>query len=720
MKPGATSPRNSPDVSVLAWGARIRGPVLQIALLVVGLPLAVSVLFSRDPPLGVYLNGVVIGSLYALVAMGLILVYRANRIINFAQASMGSVGSVLALLLMVEHDVPWIVALVVAIAGAAVIGGLVEFVIIRRFANESRLILAVATIGVAQLLAFLEFQLPSWLTSGGFIGVINRRYRTPFSRFQWETGGVVFTGDHLFALVVVAAMAIGLGAFLRFTRIGIAIRGSAESRERAMLLGVPVKRISTVVWIIAAVLSGTGVFLRAPLVGLPLAGGLISPSILLYALAAAVIAGMERLRTALVAGLALGAFDQAVFYATRQGDLSIAIVLPIILVVLVMQRSQTSRAADSGVSTWQAVKQFHDVPRDLAATWEVRWMRWTTRLLVAGLFLAAPFLVGEFRRSLAALALVYAIIGVSLVVLTGWAGQISLGQLAFAAIGGAVAARLGSAHDWDMFVVLVLGALAGAVVAVVVGLPALRLHGPFLAVTTLALAATTQLLVLNPRYFAWLVPEAGSYTTRPRILQLWDVSSDLAFYYVCLAGLVLVLLIVRSASRTRSRRVLTATRDNTRAAQSYGINLARTKLAAFAMSGFIAAFAGGLYAYLIGTIDATQFSPTASIDMFVMAVIGGLGSPAGAVAGAVYVIGFRYLLPDYSLLGTGVGMLVLLLIYPGGLSELGYKLRDTFVEWVAHRRRRLMPSRNEVGYAPPGDLDDRPPELHPDLLVTVQ
>jgi hypothetical protein len=135
-----------------------------------------------------------------------------------------------------------------------------------------------------------------------------------------------------------------------------------------------------------------------------------------------------------------------------------------------------------------------------------------------------------------------------------------------------------------------------------------------------------------------------------------------------------------------------AVRDNARAAQSYGINPTRTRLAAFAFSGFFAAIAGALFAHVQGVVDPAVFTPDRSLQLFAMAVIGGLTSVGGAFAGAVYIVGFQYFLPKYSLLGSGLGMLLLLLFFPGGLSEIGFTLRDAFLRRLAITKKLHVPS----------------------------
>ena len=135
-----------------------------------------------------------------------------------------------------------------------------------------------------------------------------------------------------------------------------------------------------------------------------------------------------------------------------------------------------------------------------------------------------------------------------------------------------------------------------------------------------------------------------------------------------------------------------AVRDNARAAQSYGINPTRTRLVAFAFSGFFAAVAGAMFAHVQGVVDANVFTPDRSLQLFSMTVIGGLTSVGGAFAGAIYVVGFQYFLPRYSLLASGLGMLVLLLFFPGGLSEIGFTLRDAFLRRLAIRKKIHVPS----------------------------
>ena len=691
-------------VGASVWQHRLAGPALRIALAyLVVVEVAVQLVFGRLDlgfvdiggqsdvvPRAIFLNGATIGLLYGLLGMGLILVYKANRIINFAQAQLGSVPAVVALLLILRKDMNYFLVLPVVIGGGALLGGAVEVLVVRRFRTAPRLILTVATIGISLLLLVLEFQAQTSIT--GEL-VTSSEFRTPFSRFGFDVSPLRFTGDFVVAAVVTAVVAAALGAFFRFTDMGIAVRASAENGERASLLGIPVARVSTVVWVIAAVLSALAVFLRAPMVGLTL-GSSVGPSVLLYGLAAAVIARMDSLPMCVLSGMGIGIIDQSALFGTRRASLSVAVMLVVILIALLAQKGRLARAFDAVEGTWQSVREYRPIPTELRDTREVAWARSALAVVVILVTVVAPLLLPERFAGRFSIVVIIAIVGVSLVILTGWSGQISLGQYAFAGIGAGVAGGLG-ANGVDFFVSVFAGGLAGAVAAVLIGLPALRIQGLFLAVTTLAFAFTVQNFILNKEYFGWLLPEQSEFVPRPVLYGVFDTASDTRYYFVCLTFLALALLVARSLRSNRSGRILIGARDNGRVVQAYGVNLARTRLAAFAISGFIAATAGGLLAFQSLSVDASSFSPERSVSVFAITVIGGLTSLPGAMLGAIWVEGVPFLFGGSEfvrLLTSGVGLLVLLLVVPGGLSEIMYRVRDRFLRWVAARHDIHVPS----------------------------
>lgn len=679
------------------------GPIVQGTAALVAIPATILVLFDNDPPWGVFLNGLVIGGLYGLLAIGIVLIHRASRVVNFAQASLGAAPAALALSLYSIKSWPFWICCLITLIGSPLLGAGVERVVVRPFSRAPRLILTVVLIGVGSTLSGVQAAIPSIL-AGQFRPPSS--FNTPLGDYRTTLGGVVFTGNHLAATIAIVGATAGIAAFFRYTDIGIAVRAAAENGDRAALLGIPVRRVSMVVWSLAGLLSGLGVFFRAPLVGLSI-DGQVGPAILLYALVAAVLARMESMPRALFVGMLLGMLDQGVYYATGfSPNIGNAMILPILLLALLVQRGRRDRALDTGVATWSTAKEFKPIPLELRHLPEVRRARTLVQVSVLLAALVSPFLVPELDRFIVAKVAIYAIVGVSLVVLSGWAGQISLGQFALVGVGAAVAGGLAADANWDFFAALFSAGLVGASVAVVLGVPALRVKGLFLAVTTLAFAVNMQSYFLDRRYFGWILPEEANSVLRPVLWKRIDVTSDFAFAYLCMAFLVFAVFLAHSLRRSRSGRVLLASRDNDRAAQSYGINLTRTRLAAFAMSGFLAALAGGLYSYLIGAVDAGSFAPQESIAVFAMAVIGGLTSLGGAIAGALFVVASaRFLSLNQSLIVNGIAIIVVLRYFPGGLAEIGYRLRDRYLRSVARKHGIRVPSLLA------DDLDGQPDEV---------
>jgi branched-chain amino acid transport system permease protein len=306
--------------------------------------------------------------------------------------------------------------------------------------------------------------------------------------------------------------------------------------------------------------------------------------------------------------------------------------------------------------------------------------------------LAYPWIASPSQTSLGSLFAIYGIVVLSLVVLTGWGGQISLGQFGFVAVGGLVGGALQASAHWPFLIALLLGSMAGAGAAVLVGLPALRIRGLFLAVTTLAFAVAVSSILLNPHYVGF-IPDSVS---RPKLAWI-GLEDERAFFYFCVVCLLLAVFGTMSMRASRTGRVLIAMRENERTAQSYGVNLVRTRLATFALSGFMAAFAGVLLVAHEHRLASTTFGPDMSIQIFLMAVIGGLGSVAGSLTGAIYLGLLNFFATGgsaalFRAFGGGGLLLVLLIFFPGGLGAAVFKVRDAMLRRVAIRRRLYVPS----------------------------
>ena len=408
---------------------------------VVGFFVAIHVLWN--PPKGIIVQGALLGGLSALLALGLALVYRANRILNFAQGDLGAAPASLAVLLVVSSGASWLVAFTTGLAAAIALGILVEFVVIRRFFRAPRLILTVATIGLAQVLAGLGLLLPEWF----HVAAPPQSFPAPFD-LSFTIQPLRFGGNDVVALLVIPLAFAGLAIFLR-TRFGIAMRGCADDADRAALLGIPVRRVHSIVWTVAAVLAFLAVFLRAGIVGLSI-GTVLGPGLLLPALAAAVIGRMERLPTIAVAAIALGIIEQSVVWGWNEPNDVQPVLFVVVLVAIWLTPPGSGLRGRIEPSTWRAIREPRPVPRELARLPEVRITFAALLAVVVVALVALPAVFPESRTNLAAVAVIYGIIALSLVVLTGWAGEISLGQMAFVAIGAAVGGSITARWGWDL------------------------------------------------------------------------------------------------------------------------------------------------------------------------------------------------------------------------------------------------------------------------------
>jgi len=621
-------------------------------------------------PAGSFVSGLVLGSITSLVAVAMYLVYRVNNVLNFAAGELGLLPAVLATLLILESGWNWYLSFFLALLCAAVIGVATEFLIVRRFFQSPRLVLTVATLGIGELLAVFALYLPAWWDSY----LQSQRLQAPFS-FRFDIGSRVFDADHLLALVLGPAAMVALVLVLRWTRIGIAIRASAELPSRAGLLGIPVKAVSSIVWGIAAVFAFLALFLRSGVYGLPI-GGSLGLLLLLRALAALTLGRLDHLPTIIGVSFALGVLQEGIVWNSQanEAEAKMAALTGLAIVLgLVFRRSRGFRSA-LDVTSWQAVGHARPIPRVFLQIPGIQVARGVVFLVIVIFFAGFPYW-GVFDTTVVVrmgLVLLYAVIMLSLGVLTGWSGQLSLGQMAFAAVGGATGAWLTQKAGVGFVAATALAGCLGALFSLVVGIPALRMRGTYLAVTTLALELTTVQYFLNPQFFSWVPVER---ITRPPLFGTINWESSQAAYYVCLVTLTIACVAVAGLKNGRIGRVLVALRDNEIAAEAYGARASQLKLVAFAISGFLAAVAGSVIAHHQQAFNVTPAG--FSIVVFMGAVVGGLGSISGAIIGSLFWNGSWYWLQgSWRLLATGTGVLVVLLIAPAGIVGLWADLRN--------------------------------------------
>ncbi len=581
---------------------------------------------------------------------------------------------------------PFFLAVGGGLVVCAAMGLAMEVLVVRRFREAPRLTVAVVTIALAQVLAGASVVVPL-LVEGGR----DERFAVPFGA-KLTIFPVIFDSNHLVAIAVVPVVLVALAVFLRFTDYGTAIRASADNVDRAGLLGVPTARVSAMVWMIAGFLSALAVLLRIPIVGF---GSFASvsgsgSSLLLFTLAAGVMGRMERLPRIAFAAVALGIIQEAAIWNYSNTTLVDQMLVVLIVVALLVQRDAFSRIRETGISSWKSLREIRPVPPELRRIPEVFWGSVGVRLIVLVAALCVPLVASPSQVGAASLLLIYSVVAISLWVLTGWAGHISLGHWAVVGFGGATTAVLYGRHGIDAVPAMIAGAVVGGAVCVLLGIPALRIRGPFVAVTTLAFAVTSYTYFLRERHLPWFVEER---IERPRLLGRIAIETDVNVYYFALAVLLLVVVGVRGIRATRTGRVLIAARDNPLAAEAVTVDTRRAQLTAFAISGSIAGLAGGVYVIHQKGLHTDAFSPDISMLIFSMIVLGGLGSMSGAVLGAVYIRGAEFFLPNgWDLVASGAGILALLLLLPEGLGGAAYAVRDRFLRSVARRRGVFVPS----------------------------
>lgn len=643
-------------------------------------------------------KGVIGGLITALVAMGIVLVYRSSRVINFAVGSIGIPATALFAVMVGVHGWPYWPSLIAALTIGTLTGVLVELAVIRRLFKSPRVIVLVATIGVAQLCEAITLSLPAYRT-----GSLQTEFPVPFSGTWYPGLDIEVSASQLLVLIVVPVITVGLWWVLGHTAFGDAVRAAASNSDLARMTGINPKMVSTGVWAIAGFLGTVAILLTATdqtsadLVH-------IGPDTLLRGMAAALIGGMVSFPRAAIGAVVIGIVDRVLFfnYTADTGLVQFVLFLVVLVLVARVSRNDTGSTGES----------FQFAPRIAAVPERLRGIWWVKRLpqLVAGLSLLAavilPLLSDKSERHQTwATIIAFALCAVSVVVLTGWGGQLSLGQMAFAGLGALTAAALirgmqfnigwrdtrfldGGVPSISFPWALLLGAAFASLVAVIVGIGALRVRGLLLAISTLAFAIAAQAYIFNRPIFT-----AGSTTIeipRTDLGPLELTHRNRAYYYFVLFVLVLVLLLVSHLKRTGIGRMIVGVRENELAAAAMTISPARAKLIAFAMGGFIA----GLGGVLLGAVNLT-FGPSErfflvedSLRLIAIVVIGGLGSLSGAVVGALWVIGLPAFWPDNTLVPlftSSIGLLIILLYIPGGFVQIGYYARDSLLRWVDKR-----------------------------------
>lgn len=543
------------------------------------------------------------GAVYALVAQGVILIYRASGVLNFAQGAMAMSGGFVFYELTEKHGWPNWPAFIVTLLLLGVVGALVHQLLMRPLRRASPLARVIATLGVLTILdaaatirySASSFFVLSWLPT--------KSVHLPHS--------IIATEDRLYLVAIAVGLTVALYAVGRFTRVGLATTAVAENPRAAASLGWSPDRLGILNWTLGAMIAAAAGILIMPITSLSVTSltWLVVP-----AMAAALVGGFTSFPLTLAGGLAIGILQSELTrYSSRPGAPDAVPFLLIILVLVVRGKSLPLRShlldrlpeLGSGVFRWRGV--LFGIAAVVAATFLFP-ADWVTALTVS---------------------MISAIIFLSVVVLTGYAGQLSLAQYALAGAGALFAARLVIDSSLPFELALVIGVLGAVVVGVVFAVPALRARGVNLAIVTLGLGLVFQHVVFNNESYAGgfsgLV--VGNQTFLG--IHLDATLHPRAYAFISLGFLVVCSWAVCNLRRSRAGRRLIAIRTNERAAASLGVSVFKAKIYAFAVSAGLAGLGGILLSFMSPAIYFTAFDPVSSITTVLLTVVGGVGYVTG-------------------------------------------------------------------------------------------
>jgi branched-subunit amino acid ABC-type transport system permease component len=602
------------------------------------------------------------GAAYALLGNGIVAIYKGSGVLNFAQGGVAMFAT-WCYVALIDGGTPEALAVVIVMAGSAIGGMLLAGVVLRPLRNAPTLAKVLATLGLLialQGLAALIWgsdpvTVPTLLPNDGI-----------------SLGDHGFVGeDRLYMAGIAIVVTVLLWAAFRFSRLGLATQAVSQSERGAALLGFSPTVISAFNWGLGSALAALAGILIAPVTSLDTAS---MPLVVLPALAAALVGRFSSFWITTLAAFGIGWAETVVFQIwTQPGAQTAAPFLVVILVMVIAGKALPSRGALSTGRPPHAPVGFRN--------------RWIPAVAFSGVAVVLFAVFDNTYSSGLAFTLTMAILALSLVVLTGFVGQISLMQLTFAGAGALLTAKL--ATDWGSLpfpVPILLAALIAAPIGVLLGLPALRVRGLSLAIVTLGAAVAVDAVVFKngdiTRGLDGLPvpsPELAGFSLDP-------FAHPMRYGVFVVVALVLVALLVGNVRRSGIGRRMLAVRSNERAAAVAGVNVSAVKLQAFALSSSIAALSGGVLAYAnpFLVLAGGGYGAMPSINILVLAYIGGIAVISGSVvAGVAATGGVLYVLlsnisgfADWFALVSGLGLIQVLIFHPDGVAEFfGTRLR---------------------------------------------
>jgi sulfate-transporting ATPase len=614
------------------------------------------------------LLGLGIAAIYALLADGVVRIYQGSGVVNFAQGAFALVGAIVFAELR-QDGTALVVALVLAVLAGVVLGVATQVLVMRPLAAAAPITKLIATLGllmVIQSAAALHYGAVAVSVSGYLPDDVVHVF------------GLSVQADRLILFGIAIAVTAALTAIDRFTLIGLATRAAASDERAASTLGWSPTRLAAANWAIGGGLAGLAGALIVPLTGLQVSTLTL---LIIPALAAGLLARFDSFPIVLLGAAAIGIGQSLIGrYITQPGA---ADAFPFLLIIVVLVVTGQSLPLRSHVS--DRLPSIGDGLVRLRAVVPV--------VVVAAVLMGIAFPTSWQDAFTVSLSI--AIVSLSVVVVTGYAGQVSLAQYTMGGLGAFVAGRLVSADGWPFWLAALAGVVAAVPIGIVFALPALRTRGVNLTVVTLGLSVSVSVLLFqNIKY------TGGFEGTNVGATELFGLDVDAINHpqrwgLLVLAAFVVCALVVANVRRSISGRRLIAIRENERAAASLGISVVRAKLYAFALASAVAAVGGILIAFRNTSIIYSDFDPFKSIYVVAYGVIGGIGYIVGALYGATLATGGVGSLLDpvlggidkYLALISGIAVIAILVTNPDGLAA------GTAATWRGIRRRLGRPRR---------------------------
>jgi branched-chain amino acid transport system permease protein len=628
------------------------------------------------------------GAVYALIALGIVLIQKGTGTVNFAQGAIAGCAAIY-FGVVTGDGVPLLQAALTAIVVSGIGGVLFYLIVMRQLRQAPLLARIVTTLGLMLALQGLADQI--WKVPTVIAPAI-------FPTDSIDLFGIYFGVDRLYLVGTAALLTVVLWAVYRFTRFGMATRAAAENERGASLLGYSPDFIGAMNWMLGSMLAALAGVLFAPITALNIS----TLSLLVVpALAAALVGKFNSFGLTMIVALAIGMVQSLLTRFWTQPGINDA--LPFLLILLVM-------IVSGQLIPGRGTREVSRLPLAPAVG-----RRALPLAVLGGVALVALTTLGSGYRDGVTTSLVMMMLALSVVVVTGFVGQISLMQMAFAGLAAFAVSKFADDLGVPFPIPIILGAVAVVPVGVLIGLSALRVRGISLAVVTLGAAVAISSFIFGN--VGWTGGADGSHVPSPTLFG-WSIDAvahPVRFgIFALLVALALIAGVMNIRMSSFGRRML-AVRSNERAAAAAGINVSMTKLQGFALSAFIAGIGGGVLAYQLGAVAFTRFVPLASISLLALAYIGGVATVYGAVtAGVIANGGILYALltsvegiSSWWIVLSGVLLMFNAVVQPDGIA-VALKQQAA---WLSSRLSRGNPQPARTGAAEP-TTTAAPPKQH--------